>query len=461
MKVPARLQLVLETIAARGGTPLLVGGSVRDSLLGCECKDYDVEVFGLSADDLQSILATFGRVDAVGVSFGILKMDGHDFSLPRRESKEGRGHKGFIVQVDPTMTIKEACSRRDFTINSMAFNPLTKEYIDPFDGRTDLDELVLKPTSDAFKEDPLRVLRGMQFAGRFDMVASLDTIAMSKEVRGEYDTLAKERVWGEWEKWAAKSTKPSKGLVFLYFTGWLSLYPTLNALMGCPQDPIWHPEGDAFMHTLWVVNAMASICNREGIVGEDRVVMMMAALCHDIAKPPTTAKNDAGRWTSHGHCEQGGPMAKAFLDSIGCLSRITDKVVPLVQEHLAHVREGHTPRTVRRLAMRLHPASLRELAVLIEADHCGRPPLSEDMPKEMGEVLEIGRARRSSRHRIPAVRGSRAGWSSAPASDGFLQSSMVAEAPPVRQLCLPLCGTVKYPVKESVGSSCTCPALLF
>ena len=243
MNVPVHLMKILRAISNNQGNGLLVGGCVRDDLMGLEPKDHDVEVYNLSVNNLIGILSEFGKVDAVGKSFGVLKLGPYDFSLPRRDNKQGEGHTGFIVEVDPDMTVEEACARRDFTINSIAYDPISGEYIDPFNGRGDIKKQILAPTSIAFKEDPLRVLRGMQFAGRFGMHPSDNCIEMCQQVHHEYYTLSIERVWGEWSKWAEKSISPSDGLQFLNKVGWLDLYPALNDLIGCWQDSRWHPEG--------------------------------------------------------------------------------------------------------------------------------------------------------------------------------------------------------------------------
>lgn len=384
------LQNILQNIVAAGGRPLLVGGWVRDKLLNLPSKDVDIEVYGMTADQLIPVLQKYGRVDAVGKSFGVLKLrvDGeeYDFALPRRENKQGQGHRGFMVEVDPNMTVEEACARRDFTINAICYDPLTDQYIDPMDGRADLDDGILDPCSEHFKEDPLRVLRGMQFAGRFDMIPSQTCVRMCREVRDEYATLPVERIWGEWQKWAEKSQSPSQGLWFLYRVGWLDLYPDLQKLVGCEQSPDWHPEGDVFDHTLYVCNEMANICDREGICGEDRAVLMMAALCHDLGKPDTMEVTDRIRTPKH--AEVGVPISEKFLQSIGCFPRIIERVLPLVKEHLAHMNT-HSARSVRRLSLRLYPATMRELTLLVEADCSGRPPIPKGLPPAMADLLQL------------------------------------------------------------------------
>lgn len=370
---------------------MLVGGCVRDHLMGMEPKDFDIEVFGLSQNQIVSAVAGFGAVCNVGQAFGITKVraDGveYDISVPRRENKVGVGHKDYNVVCDPTMTPYEAAKRRDFTINSLYYDVVSGQIVDNFNAIEDIDANLLMPTSEAFKEDSLRILRGMQFASRFNMHSSVRCAMYAWFMQAEYHNLPKERIWGEWEKWA-KGQYPSKGLYFLDHCGWLKLYPEIYALLACPQDPDWHPEGDAFVHTLAVCDEMAAICQRDNIVGDERTVMMFAALCHDFGKPCTTEMID-GRWRSRGHCEAGIDLAESFLQSIGAPNWVAAKVKPLVAEHLTHVREKHTARGVRRLAVRLQPANIQELLWLIEADMGGRPPLPKGLPPQAIEMNEM------------------------------------------------------------------------
>ncbi len=159
----------------------LVGGCVRDWLLGVPVHDFDIEVYGVDYPDLVRLLSRYGRADWVGKSFGVVKLTHAsgavwDFSVPRRDSKRGPGHKGFDVEFDPELSPLEASARRDFTINSMLWDARSGELMDPHGGRLDLEARILRHTSAAFPEDPLRVLRGMQFAGRFGLKAATETL---------------------------------------------------------------------------------------------------------------------------------------------------------------------------------------------------------------------------------------------------------------------------------------------
>ena len=387
------LRHILDAIAAAGGHPFEVGGCVRDSLLGIDCKDVDIEVFHLSVAELVVVLNGFGEVHEVGVSFGVIKLrlpDGEflDFSLPRRDSKEGRGHKGFRVEVDHSLSIAEAAARRDFTINAISRDCRDGRLVDPHGGIADLAQRVLRHIGPHFAEDPLRVLRGMQFAGRFGLSVDTETAELCRSLMSEFSTLPVERIWGEWHKWATKSRSPSRGLEFLNQSGWIDHFPELAALRGVPQDSEWHPEGDAWIHTLLVCDAAAALADREALSEERRVILLLAALCHDLGKATTTEFLD-GRWRAHGHADASVPLSQQFLARIGCPLAITEAVLPLVREHLVHTQREISARLVRRLALRMAPATIEQLLQLIEADMSGRPPLPGGLPdaaRQLGEI---------------------------------------------------------------------------
>ena len=397
LPLPLALQQIVRELRAAGHHAVVVGGSVRDALLGLPPKDFDLEVYGISYDHLAEFLASRGRVDLVGKSFGVVKFTAHendtcDFSVPRRDSKTGPGHRDFDAEFDASITPREAAARRDFTINAMSFDPLAGDVWDFFGGQVDLNHGILRATSDAFSEDPLRVLRGMQFACRFDLTVDPATAAMSRSIATEYATLARERVAEEFMKWAVKSSRPGRIGEYLRATGWIAHFPEIEKLFGVPQDPEWHPEGDVGIHTMHVLNAAARIAERDALAPDDRAVLLFASLAHDFAKPATTElreRDGRTRWTSWGHEPAGGPMARGFLERIGIKSAIVDQVVPLVENHLAHhsIGKDATPRAVRRLAMRLAPASIAQLVRVIEADASGRPPLEPGLPPAAARIL--------------------------------------------------------------------------
>ncbi len=386
MHLPAELQVMLAAVRPIG-RPRLVGGGVRDWLLGLKSEDYDIEVAGVSFEELHRVLAPFGATDVVGRSFGVIKLRSqgreYDFSLPRRESKTGAGHRGFAVQPDPDLSDAEAAARRDYTVNAIAFDPLNLTLIDPHKGQADLERRILRHTSAAFSEDPLRVLRGFQLAARFDFSMAPETADLCRKISDSYSELPVERVWAEWDKWAIKSIKPSRGLTVLEETGWLQHFPELAALRGTPQEPDWHPEGDVFTHTQHCLDALVVSPPWIEAAPFRRRQLTLAVLAHDFGKPATTIKAERRgkeRWISPSHESAGGTPTKSFLQRIGAPLELAERVIPLVLHHLAH-HHGQTSfsdSSVRRLARKLTPATIDDLIVIMRADHDGRPPLHSE-----------------------------------------------------------------------------------
>ncbi|HXT69727.1 MAG TPA: hypothetical protein VN700_08225 [Vicinamibacterales bacterium] len=369
------VRAIAEAVRARGGRALLVGGCVRDELLGRQPKDFDLEVYGIAAQDLRGVLDRFGRVDLVGESFAVYKVAGLDVSLPRRDSKAGRGHKGFIIEGDPALSFEDAARRRDFTVNAISRDPLTGEIIDPFKGTADLAGRRLRVVdSERFGDDSLRVLRALQFAARFELALDDQTRALLAGV--PLDDLPSERVWGEIEKLLLQAERPSLGFALARDLGIVEgHWPELQVLIGCPQEYEWHPEGDVWIHTLMVIDEA-----RKRIDGLGRglaVAMMLGAVCHDLGKPATTAFID-GRIRSPGHEEGGVEPATALLDrwNVHTLDGydVRRAVLGLVAHHLKPSAFKKSPTPVsdgafRRLAQKV---DLELLALFAKADCHGR-----------------------------------------------------------------------------------------
>ena len=366
---------IAQLVRASGGRAFIVGGFVRDRLLGRSSREVDIEVFGIPENDLRALLGRLGRVEAVGQQFAVYKMGSVDVALPRRESKSGHGHKGFTVSGDPTMTFREAARRRDFTINAIGWDPLTDTYEDPFDGRGDLDRRLLRvvdPTT--FGDDSLRVLRALQFAARFELTADDRTKAICRDIR--LDDLPAERIWGEFEKLLLQATRPSIGFALAREIAVTNrLLPEMHALVGCPQEPDWHPEGDVWIHTLMVIDEARE---RNGDLDRPRLAtVMLAAVCHDFGKPSTTAVID-GRIRSLGHEEAGVAPATALLDRLNVQSLegfdVRTQVLAITAHHLKpgafyKVRDELTDGAFRRLAQKV---DMELLARVAKADCCGR-----------------------------------------------------------------------------------------
>lgn len=358
-----------------GGRAVIVGGWVRDAILGHRSKDVDIEVFGVEAERLKALLGGIGNVNTVGESFTVYKLGDIDVSLPRRESKTGRGHKGFAVTGDPGLSIDEAARRRDFTINAIAWDPLGHEYLDPFHGREDLDARILRAVdARTFPDDSLRVLRALQFAARFELTIDPPTAELCRRI--ELDDLPAERIWGEIEKLLLKARRPSIGFALGRDLGAIDrLFPELAATFDCPQEPEWHPEGDVWVHTLLVIDQARM--RIDDLEYPQQVAVMLGAVCHDLGKPSTTAVID-GRIRSMEHEEQGVPPSASLLDRLNLHSLlgydVRRQVLGIVANHLKpgmffkaqpNVGDG----AFRRLAQKV---DLELLARVAKADCEGR-----------------------------------------------------------------------------------------
>ena len=373
---PEKVMVLARVIQEAGGRALLVGGCVRDELMGNEPKDWDLEVYGLAPERLREILDSFGSVNAVGEAFTVYKL-GHDLdvSIPRRERKSGRGHRAFVIEGDPAMSVADATRRRDFTINAILRDPLTGELIDPFGGQQDIAARVMRAVSaETFIEDSLRVLRAAQFAARFEFQIAPETVALCRTM--DLSDLPPERVWGEMEKLLLRARRPSVGFQWLKELGAIEkLFPEIQSLIGVPQDPEWHPEGDVFVHTLLVVDRARELI--DDLPYARQVTVMLAALAHDFGKPPTTQFLE-GRWRSRGHEDAGVEPATRFLDRMNVHTidgyDVRRQVIALVREHLKpgefyKKREEVGEGAFRRLARRCEPDLLYRVA---KADSLGR-----------------------------------------------------------------------------------------
>ena len=370
-----RARAIAEAVRLSGGRALVVGGWVRDHLLGLTSKDVDVEVYGVEAVKLRALLERIGRVETIGESFTVYKVGDVDVALPRRESKIGRGHRGFLVEGDPSMSVEEASQRRDFTINAISWDPLSGEYLDPRGGRADLDARVLRIVDPAtFADDSLRVLRAMQFVARFELSALPVTVEICRAI--PLDDLPAERVWAEFEKLLLLAARPSLGFAFAREAGVVArLLPEMEALVGCEQEPEWHPEGDVWVHTLMVIDE--SRRRIDGLPRWAKVAVMLGAVCHDFGKPSTTAFFD-GRIRSHNHEEAGVAPARTLLDRLNVHAidgfDVRPEVFGLTAHHLKpgawyKVRDQVGDGAFRRLAQKV---DLELLARLAEADCTGR-----------------------------------------------------------------------------------------
>jgi tRNA nucleotidyltransferase (CCA-adding enzyme) len=356
------LALAVDIAAAArkaGGRAFMVGGCVRDRKLGLPAKDLDMEVYSLSAEVLQKLGQEFGHTHLVGQQFAVLHVSTDrgiaEISLPRSESKTGPGHRGFAVTADPHMDFKDACRRRDFTVNAMLEDPLNGELIDPFNGCADLKRGLLRHVSQAFAEDPLRVLRAARFAARFNWKVHPQTAALCRSL--DLGELPRERIEGEWRHILA-SDFPGTGLLTLELCGALRFFPELEAMRGVPQDPIWHPEGDVLQHTAYCLDA--AVARRPEM--ENPWAEMLGVLCHDLGKVKHTYF-DRGRWRCPNHDTDGEAPTRALLQRLNGQKDITGPVVAFVKEHLRpsqlfFARDKVSDAAIRRLALRVDISAL-------------------------------------------------------------------------------------------------------
>jgi tRNA nucleotidyltransferase (CCA-adding enzyme) len=382
--VPDKIIELATIVRQSGGRAMLVGGCVRDELLGRESSEWDLEVYGVEPHKLKDILESFGEVNPVGEAFTVYKLGNDlDVSIPRRDRKSGRGHKAFVIEGDPEMSFEEASSRRDFTVNAILKDPLTGEIVDPFNGREDIDKKILRHVSSVtFAEDSLRVLRAAQFAARLEFDIAPETVEICKTI--DVSDLPKERIWGELEKLLLKAQQPSIGLKWLYDLGVVDqIFPEMKSLVGVRQEPEWHPEGDVDVHTMMVADEARKLI--DDLPYERKLTVMLGAVAHDFGKPPTTQFFD-GRWRSHSHDEAGVEPTLSFLDRLGIFTLngydVRNQVVQLVRYHLkpGEFYKAKNPvgdGAFRRLARKVEPDLLYRVA---KADSLGRNP--DWLPKE-------------------------------------------------------------------------------
>lgn len=376
LRLPQELQNILDSLITIGAKPILVGGCVRDHFLQLPIKDFDIEVYNIADfETLASHLKPFGSVKLVGKSFGVLKLhttlDEYDFALPRLEKKVSSGHRGFEVTTNPLLEFKEAALRRDFTINAIGYDYEKRHFLDPYDGIEDIELKTLKHINDTtFVEDPLRVYRAVQFAARFEFTLSNTTFELCKSMakEEEFKTIAKERIFDEFKKFLLKADKPSFAFELLKKLEIISHFPELEVLIGCEQEPEYHPEGDVWVHTLMCIDEMAKLRSDDEY---QNLVLILAELCHDLGKPATTVVRD-GKITSYNHEKEGVAPTKTFLSRLTNEKKLIDDIIPLVQYHLAPFQlylQNSSQKAVKRLAIKVN---IEQLCLVALADCKGR-----------------------------------------------------------------------------------------
>lgn len=356
----------------------LVGGAVRDQLLNLPVKDRDWVVVGATPETLLQ-----QGYQQVGKDFPVfLHPDTHEeYALARTERKSGSGYTGFTCYAAPDVTLEDDLQRRDLTINAIAYSA-KGEYIDPYHGIDDIHAKLLRHVSDAFSEDPLRVLRVARFAARFaplGFTIALETMSLMQEMTnsGELNALTAERVWKETEK-ALHSQAPQVYFEILHQCGALKiLFPEINALFGVPAPKKWHPEIDTGIHTMMVLAMVSRLT--------DDIAVRFSALCHDLGKGVTPVEN----WPHHhGHGPAGVPLVEALCQRYRIPNQIRDlaKLAAKYHDHL-HRIEKMRPSKIIRLFDAIDawrkPERIDQLAIISEADARGRQG-AENLPYPQG-----------------------------------------------------------------------------
>lgn len=366
-------------VADRGGRALFVGGYVRDQLLGADCKDIDIEVYGIPPETLRALLGELGGVIEKGAAFGVLGLahTNLDVAMPRRESRTGERHRDFDVSVDPFLSLREASRRRDFTINAMLMDVLTGELIDEWGGRGDLEARIVRHVSDeTFADDALRVFRAAQFAARFGAELAPETQALC--ARMDVTQLSRERVFEELCKALLKAEQPSVFFRVLAATNHLmEFFPEVARMRGVPQNPAYHPEGDVFEHTMLVLDCAAGLRGQ----AEWPLGFMLAALCHDLGKVNATEIAPDGKITAYAHPQTGVPLAEAQLGRLTSHVKLVRYVTSMVELHMRPNALANS-RSKKKKTRLLFDASACpfDLILLSRADASGKT----DAPYDMG-----------------------------------------------------------------------------
>lgn len=359
----------------------LVGGAVRDYVLGVPNADRDYVVTGATHADM-----LYMGFEKVGAEFPVyLCQGGEEYALARREKKNGNGYHGFDVDFGPEVTLAEDLSRRDFTINSMAMDPNDNfDVVDPFNGMVDLKNKVLRHTSNAFQEDPVRVLRMARFMARFgpEWVVAPETMTLAAVMskRGDLDHLTAERVWKELSR-ALMEKHPR-----LFFDTLLKadclhkLFPEVYALVSALEAHRWHPEGNAYEHTMLVLN--------QAVVNGYDLETRLACLCHDFGKGLTKKENFPAHY---GHDVNGVPVTQNFCDRLTVPSKMRDRAMKATRYHMyAHQFENMKSNTFVKMFDDMRalndPDSVRVLYEVMRCDTRGRL-YSEDADVSHVEVL--------------------------------------------------------------------------
>jgi len=367
----------IRAIIEAGAQVFEVGGTVRDRFLGHPGKDRDYLVRNLTINQLTSVLKPFGKVAVVGQMFGVVKFTPHqhpeqtiDLSLPRRERSTGIGHRDFDVDFDPQLPVEADLGRRDFTINAMALNVQTEELIDPFSGKKDLNEKILRQVfPNAFEEDPLRLLRAIQFAARFGLTIEKETWNSMKRRAELIKTVSAERITEEMRK-LFLAHNPSQGFHLMIECGLLRhILPEVEAIKGIEQDK--QPGEDVYDHTMRALDAARG---DHAIQNRGNLELMFAVLLHDIGKAVTSRYHEPSkRIVFFGHQIASAKMARRILKrlKIETIGIDPKNVTRLIENHMFETKAFFSDKAIRRFINKVGKDHIFMLIDLRLADNRG------------------------------------------------------------------------------------------
>jgi len=331
---PQTIQDLDAAVRDLGGKAYLVGGGVLNLLRFQEVKDWDIEVFGLSYQDLEMIANQFGEADLIGQKFGVVKLKANDLDIelavPRIENNVGPGHKDFDVTLIPDLRLEEAALRRDLTMNAIYLEIGNQKIHDPYNGLVDFQRGIIQHINpETFVEDPLRAFRVMQLVSRKGKFITQETVELCRAMKDACAELSGDAIYGEFYKMLMLSDRPDRGLRFLRNSGLLRLFPELLALVGCPQKEKYHPEGDVWTHTQMVLREAAIY--RDDLPEEWRLPFMFGMLLHDVGKPITL---DPEKLTTYDHDSKGKRIARKFMKRLTKNEDLIKKVESIVGVHM-------------------------------------------------------------------------------------------------------------------------------
>ena len=322
----SKIKEIAQKIKENGGTLYLVGGAVRDELIGIENDDEDYCVTGISFEEFKEM---FPEAHIRGKSFSVFDIDGKEFAIARKEKKSGKGHKGFEIETDKFITIEEDLARRDITINAIAKEVLTGKIIDPYNGREDLKNKIIRAVTNAFKEDPLRVYRVARFASKYGFEVNKNTIEMMKELKQELNYISEERVYAEFSK-ALLTEKPSIFFEVLKKSNVLDVhFKCIFKLIGAEQPAKYHPEGDEYNHTLIVLDKVAEAT--KNYTEERKIEIRFGALVHDLGKGETPKEEYPHHYL---HEKRGVEVVKKFGNDLKIPNRLIKCGKTACREHM-------------------------------------------------------------------------------------------------------------------------------